>query len=210
MAQALSETLKPLIVDKSSKPIAVKPPALGNPAVVGLGGFGLTTMMLQFQNLGWIGLAPVIWLGFVFGGVAQLIAGFQEQKMGNNFGYAAFTSYGAFWISLCAYLLGSTTDNKMLALNANDLGFLLFGWTLFTVGLWIASVKVSKVMFICFTSLLAGFIGLDLVNWGHPELKVFASWDLIFCALCAWYMMFHIVFNSLFGRDILPVGKPFV
>ena len=26
---------------------------LGNPAVVGLAGFGLTTLILQFHNLGW-------------------------------------------------------------------------------------------------------------------------------------------------------------
>jgi succinate-acetate transporter protein len=183
---------------------------LGNPAVVGLGGFGLTTLMLQFHNLGWVGLAPVIWLGFVFGGVAQMIAGFQEQKMGNNFGYAAFCSYGAFWISLCAYLLASTSGIKMLALTENDLGFLLFGWTLLTVGLWVASIKVSKAMFLTFTLLLLGFVGLDLANWGHAEFKNVAAWDLILCALMAWYMMFHIIFASLFDRDILPVGKPFI
>ncbi len=115
-----------LIAAQETDQVSSKP--LGNPAVVGLAGFGLTTLMLQFHNLGWVGIAPVIWLGFIFGGLAQMIAGFQEQKMGNNFGYAAFCSYGAFWISLCAYLLGSTSGIKMLALNENDLGFLLFGW----------------------------------------------------------------------------------
>ncbi len=193
---------------RETEQVASKP--LGNPAVVGLAGFGLTTLMLQFHNLGWVGLAPVIWLGFVFGGLAQMIAGFQEQKMGNHFGYAAFCSYGAFWISLCAYLLASTSGIKMLALNENDLGFLLFGWTLLTFGLWVASIKVSKAMFLTFTLLFLGFVGLDLANWGHAELKPFAAWDLILCALLAWYMMFHIIFNSLFGRDVLPVGKPFI
>ena len=73
---------------------------LGNPAVVGLAGFGLTTLLLQLHNLGLSGLGPVAAMGFVFGGTAQLIAGFLEQKMGNNFGFAAFTSYGSFWIGL--------------------------------------------------------------------------------------------------------------
>ena len=149
---------------------AKQAPALGNPAVVGLGGFGMTTLMLQFHNLGLIGIAPVIWLGLVFGGAAQLVAGFQEQKTGNNFGYAAFAGYGAFWISLCAYLLGSTSGNKMLALNDNDLGFFLFGWTLFTAGLFIASFKISKAMFLTFLTLLIGFALLVLVFWGHKEL----------------------------------------
>ncbi|MCI4678492.1 acetate uptake transporter [Rhodoblastus acidophilus] len=183
-------------------------PVLGNPAVVGLGGFGMTTMLLQFHNLGWMGITPVIWSGFVFGGVGQLIAGFQEQKTGNNFGYAAFAGYGAFWIILCAYLLGSTTGNKMLALNENDVGFFLFGYTLFTAGLWIASFKISKAMFLTFLTLLIGFILLDLVFWGRPSLKPIAAWDLIVCALTAWYMMFHVVFRSVFGRDVLPVGAP--
>ena len=62
---------------------------LANPAVVGLGGFGLTTLLLQFHNLGFIGLGPVVAMGFVFGGLAQMIAGFLEQKLGNNFGFAA-------------------------------------------------------------------------------------------------------------------------
>lgn len=62
---------------------------LGNPAVVGLAGFGLTTMMLQFHNVGWMGIGPVIWLGLIFGGFAQMVAGLQEMKSGNNFGYCA-------------------------------------------------------------------------------------------------------------------------
>jgi hypothetical protein len=182
--------------------------ALGNPAVIGLGGFGMTTLELQFHNLGWIGLGPVIWLGFFFGGLAQLIAGFQEQKTGNTFGYCAFSGYGAFWLSLCAYLLGSTTDIKMLHLSENDLGYFLFGWTLFTAGLWVVSFKISKAMLLTFTTLLLGFIGLDLSKWGFPEILPFAAWDLILCALSAWYMMFHLIYLDVFNRDLLPVGAP--
>ncbi len=194
--------------DETANAQVQKTAALGNPAVVGLGAFGLTTMMLQFHNLGWIGMAPVIWVGFFFGGLGQFIAGLQEQKTGNNFGYAVFSSYGLFWICLCGYLLGSTSGVKMLALSENDLGFFMFAWTLFTAGLWIASFKISKVMLLAFTTLLIGFIMLDLTFWGRAELKTFASWDLILCALSAWYMMFHIIFAGIFGRDVLPVGKP--
>ncbi len=197
-----------ITVETGKQAAAPAAPKVGNPAVVGLGGFGMTTLLLQFHNLGWIGIGPVIWLGLLFGGLAQMIAGLQEQKTGNNFGYAAFTGYGVFWIALCAYLLGSTTDNKLLALNENDLGFFMFGWTLFSVGLWFGSLKISKAMFVTFTTLVAGFVLLDLVFWGHPELKPIAAWDLIVCALAAWYMMFHVILNDVFGRDVLPVGKP--
>ena len=53
---------------------------MGNPAVVGLAGFGLTTLLLQFHNIGLCGLGPVVAMGFIFGGLAQMISGFQEQK----------------------------------------------------------------------------------------------------------------------------------
>lgn len=72
----------------------------GNPAVVGLAGFGLTTLVLQFHNVGWMGIGLVVWLGLIFGGLAQMVAGLQEKSTGNNFGYCAFTSYGCFWIAL--------------------------------------------------------------------------------------------------------------
>lgn len=58
-----------------------------NPAVVGLAGFGLTILLLQLHNLGLCGIGPVLAMGIIFGGLAQLIAGFMEQKTGNNFGY---------------------------------------------------------------------------------------------------------------------------
>jgi len=29
------------------------------------------------------------------------------------------------------------------------------------------------------------------------------------CAGLAWYMMASIIYKDLFGRDVLPVGKPF-
>ena len=58
---------------------------IGNPAVVGLAGFGLTTMLLQFHNLGLCGIGPVAAMGFMFGGLAQMIAGFMEQMKNKGF-----------------------------------------------------------------------------------------------------------------------------
>ena len=91
---------------------------MGNPAVVGLAGFGLTTMVLQFHNVGWCGLGPVLALALAFGGAAQLIAGFQEFKCGNNFGYSAFVSYGAFWIAVgIIFLLNNLHYLKRFKIN---------------------------------------------------------------------------------------------
>jgi succinate-acetate transporter protein len=180
----------------------------GNPAVVGLAGFGLTTMVLQFHNVGWCGLGPVLALALAFGGAAQLIAGFQEFKCGNNFGYSAFVSYGAFWIAIgIIFLLNHFGIYKS---SGTDVGWFLVAWTLYTAILWVAAMRIHGAMAITFTLLLIGFILLDLAHFGYPALTKVAGYELMACAAAAWYMMAHVIFLQVFGKDILPVGKPWI
>jgi uncharacterized protein len=185
-----------------------------NPAVVGLGGFGMTTITLQFHNLGLIGLGPVIWLGMVFGGMAQLIAGMLEFRTGNNFGFCAFCGYGAFWISLCLYLIFGTNaaldkSYPVLALNDTDLGYFLVMWTIYTFILFIASMKHHTVLSLIFLTLLLGFFGLDVKVFGNNALVgTLAAWDLILCGLLAWYLMAHLVFAD--SQIELPIGPAWI
>ena len=183
-------------------------PKLCNPAVVGLAGFGLTTFVLQLHNLELVGLGPVIWLGLVFGGFAQLIAGLQEMKTGNNFGYCAFTSYGAFWIALCLMLLGGQLG--LLKPSTTDVGWFLVAWTFFTTILWIGALRIHGAMALTFTLLMIGFVLLDLGHFGFPALNVVAAYVLIGCAFSAWYMMARILLNEIYGRELLPAGRPWV
>lgn len=192
---------------QTSRP-AASTPKLGNPAVVGLAAFGLTTMLLQFHNVGWMGLGPVLWAGLFFGGLAQMIAGLQEQKTGNNFGYVAFTSYGAFWICLGGIWLGE--HFQIFPSSGTDVGWFLVAWTVFTVILWIGSMRVNGALALTFTLLLIGFILLDLSKFVNPELGKIAGYELMLCALGAWYVMAHNIFQDLFGRDVLPVGAPWI
>jgi len=180
----------------------------GNPAVVGLAGFGMTTLILQFHNLGWCGVGPVLALAFVFGGAAQLIAGYQEFKCGNNFGYSAFVSYGAFWISLG--IIWMLNHFQVYTLSTTDIGYFLVVWTLYTAMMWFAALRIHGAMASTFTLLLIGFIGLDLVHFGFPALKTPTSLVLILCALNAWYMMAAAIYAQVFDRQVLPLGKPWI
>jgi succinate-acetate transporter protein len=192
--------------------------ATGNPAVVGLAGFGMTTLLLQFHNLGWCGSGIVFCTALAFGGGAQLIAGFQEFKAGNNFGYSAFVSYGAFWIALALIFLvldlqhaPNTFIGDHLKITPFDLGLFLLGFTFYTAIMWIASFAIHMAMFLTFLTLLLGFIGLDLVFLaGMKNLLTITALDLVVCALLAWYMMAHVIFLQVFGRNVLPVGGPLV
>lgn len=179
---------------------------LGNPAAVGLAGFGVTTLLLQIHNLGLIGVAPVLAVGLIFGGFAQLFAGFQEMKVGNNFGFCAFTAYGAFWIALV--LLKANAVRGWFPVATHDVTWFLVAYTVLTLVLWIGSAKVSKGLFTIFTLLFIGFILLILEHTVAHHLKVVASLELILCALSALYGMAHIVLADVFGRDVLPMGDP--
>ncbi|MGA9477747.1 MAG: acetate uptake transporter [Desulfobacterales bacterium] len=180
----------------------------GNPGVVGLAGFGITTLLLQFHNVGWCGVGPIVSLAFVFGGMAQLIAGYQEFKVGNNFGYSAFVSYGAFWIALGVIFL--LNHHNVYHSSTTDLGWFLVGWTVYTFIMWIPAMKIHGAMAITFTLLLIGFILLDLAHFGYPDLTKVAGYELMLCAASALYMMAHVIYAQVFGRNILPVGKPWL
>jgi succinate-acetate transporter protein len=183
----------------------VKP---GNPAVVGLAGFGLTTLVLQFHNIGLMGTGPVIWLGLIFGGLAQMIAGLQEHKNGNNFGYSAFTSYGAFWIALCLMLLG----NKFgwWESSTTDVGWFLVAWMLYSIIMWFGAIRIHGAMAATFSLLILGFLCLVIGHFSNPVWNKIAGYVLIPCALHAWYMMAGIILNDVYGRTVLSMGKPWV
>jgi uncharacterized protein len=187
---------------------------MGNPAVVGLAGFGMTTFVLQCHNLGWCGIAPVIWLGLCFGGTAQLFAGLMEFKTGNNFGFCAFTGYGAFWISLCLMIIfGKNAElvksYPVMAFSAGDLGFFMVAWTIFTFLLFIASMKHNGALALIFLTLLLGFIGLDIKAFTGSALAGIAAADiLLVCAFLAFYLMTASVYSESEIR--LPVGAPWI
>jgi len=191
---------------------------MGNPAVVGLAGFGTTTLLLQFHNLGLCGAGVVFCCALAFGGGAQLLAGLQEFKAGNNFGYSAFSSYGAFWIALALIFMVSDFQaapgswiGAHLKIGPGDLGWFLVAYTVYTAIMFIASFAVHTAMVFTFATLVLGFIGLDLeVLAGMGSIKQIVAFDLILCALGAFYMMAHVIFMQVFGRDVLPVGKPWV
>ena len=175
-----------------------------NPGVVGLAGFGITTLVLQFHNVGWCGVGPVFALAIIFGGLAQLIAGFQEFKCGNNFGYCAFVGYGAFWLSFGVILI--CNHFGIYKSSHTDVGFFLIGYTVFTAILLIPAMRIHGMMAVTFTLLIIGFILLDLAHFGYPQLTVVAGYELMLCAFSALYMMASTIYNQVFGRVVLPLG----
>ncbi|NTW24991.1 MAG: hypothetical protein HGA37_09845, partial [Lentimicrobium sp.] len=47
-------------------------------------------------------------------------------------------------------------------------------------------------------------------HFGNPVFNRIAGYELIVCALAAWYMMGGIIINDLAGKTIVKMGSPLI
>jgi succinate-acetate transporter protein len=179
-----------------------------NPAPLGLMGFGLTTVLLNLHNAGLIGIGSMILaMGLFYGGIAQIIAGVMEWKKKNTFGTVAFTSYGFFWISLVA-LIVMPRFGIADASDKNAMAAYLFIWGLFSVVLFIATLKMNRTIMLVFFALVVLFILLGLGDaTGNPLITRVAGYEGILCGVGAMYLGAAQILNEVYGRTVLPVGE---
>ena len=79
---------------------------LANVGALGLGGFALSTFILNIVNAGLVDAATigiVMPVAMFYGGLAQFAAGMWDVKRGDTFGATCFSSFGAFWMGLAAF-----------------------------------------------------------------------------------------------------------
>jgi len=81
-------------MNEPNAPITQIKDTTGNPAPLGLLGFGMTTVLLNLHNAGFYELnSMILAMGICYGGAAQIIAVFWEWKKGNPFATPVFFSY---------------------------------------------------------------------------------------------------------------------
>jgi len=179
-----------------------------NPAPLGLMGFGLTTVLLNLHNAGLIPIGSVILaMGLLCGGAAQIIAGVMEWKKKNTFGTVAFTSYGVFWISLVALIL-MPRFGLAEASDRSGMAAYLFVWGLFTVVMFVATLKMNRAIMLVFFALTLLFFLLAIADaTGSATLTRVAGYEGILCGLGAIYIGAAQVLNEVYGRTVLPVGR---
>ncbi|MDD1703714.1 MAG: acetate uptake transporter [Methanoregula sp.] len=178
----------------------------GNPAPLGLMGFGMTTVLLNLHNAGFFALGSMILaMGIFYGGLAQLFAGTMEWKKGNTFATTAFLSYGLFWLSLVALLIlpamGLAEKTSPVAMAAY-----LTMWGVFTVVMFIGTLKFNRAMQFVFGSLGILFFLLALGEiTGIRAITQLAGWEGILCGFSAIYTGLAQVINESYGRGKMIV-----
>jgi succinate-acetate transporter protein len=181
----------------------------GNPAPLGLLGFGMTTVLLNLHNAGCFELnSMILGMGLCYGGTAQVIAGIMEWKKGNTFATTAFISYGFFWLSLVALVLMPKLVPTVTAANETAMAAYLAAWGLFTAVMFVGTFRLSRALQFVFGTLTVLFFLLAICDFtgASPACKHATGWEGIVCGLSAMYTGLAHVLNELAGKTVLPLG----
>lgn len=186
---------------------------LSNLGPLGLMAFGMTTVLLNFHNAGLYGLGTMILaMGIFYGGLAQVIAGIMEFKRGNTFATTAFCSFGFFWLTLVFLLVLPELGWWSMKPSGGAFGAYLFMWGLFTVFMFVATLRLNRGLQTVFLSLVILFWLLAAHNFweagtsGTPIILRIARWEGIFCGASAIYVSIAEVLNGVYGKVLLPIG----
>jgi len=180
----------------------------GNPAPLGLLGFGMTTVLLNLHNAGFYELnSMILAMGICYGGGAQIIAGIMEWRKGNTFATTAFLSYGLFWLSLVTLIIlaklgwgAPSNDTAMAAYLAM--------WGLFTAVMFVGTLRLNRALQIVFATLAVLFFLLAIGDFtaASAGFKHVTGYEGILCGFSAIYAGLAQVLNELFGKIVLPLG----
>ena len=180
----------------------------GNPAPLGLLGFGMTTVLLNLHNAGFYELnGMILAMGICYGGAAQIIAGVMEWRKGNTFATTAFISYGLFWLSLVTLIIlaklgwgAPSNDTAMAAYLAM--------WGVFTAVMFVGTLQLNRALQIVFATLTILFFLLAIGDFtaASAGFKHLTGYEGILCGFSAIYAGLAQVLNELFGKIVLPLG----
>jgi succinate-acetate transporter protein len=204
-----------------------------NPAPLGLLGFGMTTVLLNFVHNARLSRIDgmLLGMGIFYGGLAQIIAGILEYKRGNTFGTTAFTSYGLFWLSFVALNWLGTAGVASVgvwpffggytpwAVGNEAFAAYFFMWGLFTFAMFFGTLKTNRVLQFVFIRLAALFfllaaksaiLAYTSISPTDPQLELFTriiGVEGVICGFSAVYLALAEVLNETQGRTVLPIGQ---
>jgi len=175
---------------------------------LGLLGYGMPGVLISLANAGIIQAGSMILAMAIFmGGFAMFTAGLMEWKKGNTYGMAAYSSYGLFWFSYAALLLLPVLGLAKDTGGAGAMAAYLALWGLFTLILFIGSLKMSRALqFVLGTLALVFFLEAAGAATGNGMFTIVAGYIGIISGLAAIYTALAPVLNDIYGKTVAPLG----
>jgi len=186
-----------------------------DPSALGLFGLAMVTIVASSQKMGWTGpgVSLIVPWAIFLGGMAQLIAGMIDMKKNNVFGATAFCAYGFFWMGVAATWLtnlGVFGESMKAAADMNQLGVAYIGYLIFSMYMFVASLRTNKVLMTAFGLINVLLIALALSTFGiaHDLMHTVGAVTELLIAFVSFYGSAGCVLNATYGKVILPMGKP--
>jgi succinate-acetate transporter protein len=178
-----------------------------NPGALGLLAFGLTTIILNLHNAGFFAMGSAVFaMGIFYGGIAQVIAGIMEWKKNNTFGMTAFISYGFFWIVL-VFMLLMPALGWTAALDRMSLIWYLALWGLFSLVMFVITLRLSKALRLVFGLLVLLFFLLVIGNaTGNETIIHIAGIEGVLDGLSAMFTGLAEVMNEVYKEKVINLG----
>jgi len=175
---------------------------------LGLLGYGMPGVLLGLANAGIIQAGSMILAMAIFmGGFAMFTAGLMEWKKGNTYGMAAYSSYGLFWFSFAALLLMPVLGLAKDTGGAGAMAAYLALWGLFTLILFIGSLKMSRALqFVLGTLALVFFLEAAGAATGNGMFTTVAGYIGVISGLAAIYTALAPILNDIYGKTVAPLG----
>ncbi len=117
----------------------------------------------------------------------------------------AFGLYGIYWISDMLILIFAKLGWG-IAPDTNSIAIFYLIWGLFTMGIFIGTLKLSRALQFFFLTLAILFFLLNAsVLTGNLTITIIAGYEGILCGLIGVYIGLAEVLNDLYDSKIFPV-----
>mmetsp|Transcript_86529 Transcript_86529/g.181202 ORF Transcript_86529/g.181202 Transcript_86529/m.181202 type:complete len:175 (-) Transcript_86529:486-1010(-) len=142
--------------------------------------------------------------GIFYGGCSQFAAGMWEFAANNIFGASAFSTFGAFWISLSVYIWAH--EGKLYEM-ASELDMTIFFciWGVFVTMFTLITTRISQVHFMVFGGVAALFFLLAMGEHS-AAMKKCGGYVGIATGALAIYLGYAQLLNEVWKGNYLPIG----
>ena len=197
----------------STKPAEMKI-RMSDATALGVFGLAMVTLVASSSKLGWTsGTTYVIPWAIFLGSIAQIWAARVDFRNNNYFGSIVLGAYGLFWMAVAvhwAISLGWFGEPGALA-DTRQIGFAYIGYLVFSLFITVAACEVNKLFAAILVLIDVLFVSLA-ISALHPSAVAFshlAAYAEFSISILGFYTCGAIFLNNFFGKQVLPLGKPF-
>ncbi|CAN7227279.1 acetate uptake transporter [Microbacterium sp. LjRoot45] len=197
------------MTDTPPPSIATSAMRRADPGLIGLLGFVIATLTAQLEHLGVQTESSVFWVGAVFGGVVQVIAGMLSYFVGDDFHFIVYNAFGWYWICMPGFLLGG--ELGFFEVTGTPRGVFSLMFAILAVGFAVAAATHNTVLPV---TLLCVAVGLALESVGAfagiDALGTAGAIVLLLASALATYLLIEKFYWRTMGRRVVPLGPPWL